>query len=129
VSAKEAVARFLAAVETMDAGAVAACFTEDATYQNVPHPPAEGRDAIAAMFRPILSRSTRVRWDIVTSSYAEDTAWLERVDRFWIDGTEYAIECNGVATVDPATGRLTAFRDYLDLGVWRQRISGVDFSS
>jgi limonene-1,2-epoxide hydrolase len=129
VSAKAAVARFLAAVESMDAEAVGACFTDDATYQNVPHPPAMGRDAIAAMFRPILSRSHKVQWDIVSSSYAEDMAWLERVDRFWIDGTEYHIECNGVGVVDPASGKLTAFRDYVDIGTWRQRTAGIDLSS
>jgi limonene-1,2-epoxide hydrolase len=129
VNAEAAVARFLSAVESTDADAVAACFTDDATYQNVPHPPAVGPAAIAAMFRPILSRCTKVHWEIVSSSYAEDAAWLERVDRFWIDGTEYRIECNGVAMVDPESGKLTAFRDYVDLGVWRERLAGLDLSS
>ena len=129
MNAEAAVARFLAAVESMDADAVGACFTDIATYQNVPHPPAMGPAAIAAMFGPILSRCTKVHWEIVSSSYAEGTAWLERVDRFWIDGTEYRIECNGVAHVDPASGKLTAFRDYVDLGVWRQRLAGLDLSS
>ena len=118
-------ARFLAAVESMDAEAVGACFTDDASYQNVPHPPVRGPAGIAELFRPILSRCTKVHWEIVSSSYAEDTAWLERVDRFWIDGAEYRIECNGVAVADSSSGRLSAFRDYVDLGVWRARLGGV----
>jgi limonene-1,2-epoxide hydrolase len=129
VSAEAAVARFLAAVESMDADAVGACFTDDATYQNVPHPSVIGPEGIAGLFRPILSRCTKVHWEIVSSSYADDTAWLERVDRFWINGTEYHIECNGVAITDPATGKLAAFRDYVDLGIWRERIAGLDLSS
>jgi limonene-1,2-epoxide hydrolase len=124
-TARPAVARFLAAVESRDPAAVAGCFTPDATYRNVPHEPASGRAAIEQLFRPILTRSERVVWDIVSAAYDGDMAWLERVDRFWIDGAEYRIECNGVARADPATGLLAEFRDYVDLGVWRQRLTGV----
>jgi limonene-1,2-epoxide hydrolase len=115
----------LAAVESRDPGAVAACFTPNATYRNMPHEPAVGRQGIEQLFRPILSRSERVVWEIVSDAYAGDTAWLERVDRFWIDGVEYRIECNGVAHVDPPTGLIGEFRDYVDLGVWRKRLEGV----
>ena len=122
---RAAVRRFLASVESRDPAAVAACFTPDASYRNVPHEAATGPSAIEQMFRPILTRSERVVWDIVSEAYSPDTAWLERVDRFWIDGVEYRIECNGVARVDVGTGLLTEFRDYVDLGVWRQRLEGV----
>lgn len=119
------VARFLAAVESGDCDAVAACFTEGARYANVPHPPAVGRAGIRQMFAPILGRAERVRWDVVTSAYDGETAWLERVDRFWIDGREYAIECNGVYTVDPARALLAEVRDYVDLATWRHRLGDV----
>jgi limonene-1,2-epoxide hydrolase len=122
---RAAVGRFLAAVESGDADAVADRFTERARYANVPHPPAVGRDAIRAMFAPILGRAERVRWDVVSSAYDGDRAWLERVDRFWIDGREYAIECNGVYAVDPASGLLDEVRDYVDLATWRQRLGNV----
>ena len=122
---KAAVARFLSAVESRDPAAVAACFTPDATYRNMPHEPAAGRSGIEEMFRPILDRSDRVVWDIVSAAYGDNTAWLERVDRFWIDGVECRIECNGVARVDPDSGLIAEFRDYVDLGVWRQRLQGV----
>lgn len=123
--AHRAVGRFLAAVQDRDADRAAACFTDDARFANVPHPAAVGRDGIRNLLSPILTRSERVRWDIVTASYAEDRAWLERVDRFWIDGTEYAVECNGVAEVDPDLELIREWRDYVDLGVWRARIAGV----
>lgn len=122
---RAAVRRFLASVESRDPACVADCFTADASYRNVPHEPAIGPSAIEQLFRPILTRSERVVWDIVSAAYSPDTAWLERVDRFWIDGEEYRIECNGVARVDVGTGLLTEFRDYVDLGVWRQRLEGV----
>ncbi|MEV4105819.1 nuclear transport factor 2 family protein [Nonomuraea sp. NPDC049649] len=117
--------RFLDAVRARDPEAAAACFAEDATYANVPHPPAVGRDAVAALLGPILRRSERVRWDLVTASYTDDRAWLERVDRFWIDGREYSVACNGVAEVDPSRELITAFRDYVDLAPWRAEIGPV----
>jgi limonene-1,2-epoxide hydrolase len=122
---RDAVGRLLAAVESRDPGAVGACFTLGATYRNVPHEPAAGRSQIEELFRPILLRSERVVWDIVSAAYSGDTAWIERVDRFRIGGVEYRIECNGVARIDRASGLIAEFRDYVDLGVWRQRLAGV----
>jgi len=120
------VRRFLDSVASRDAAAVAANFTPQATYRNVPHDAVIGPAGVEKLFRPILERSERVVWDIVTAAYGRDTAWLERVDRFWIDGAEYHIECNGVARVDLASGLIEEFRDYVDLSVWRSRLAGVE---
>lgn len=117
--------RFLHAVESRDLDALVACFAADASWQNVPHHPATGVDGIRAMFETILGRSDEVRWDIVSAHYAPDRAWLERVDRFWIDGTEYAVRCNGVFEIDEAAGVITEVRDYVDLGEWRSRLAGA----
>lgn len=123
--ARQAVARFLAAVQARDPEAAAACFAGTARYANVPHPPVVGPAAIRGLLTPILSRSSLVRWNVVSESYRTDRAWVERVDRFWIDGREYAIECNAVIEVDPGTGLILEFRDYVDLGVWRERLGEV----
>jgi len=125
VTTRDVVRRFLDAVEGRDLDALAACFTDDARYANVPHPPAVGPAAIRAVFARILPRCERVRWDVVSSAYDGGTAWLERVDRFWIDGREYAIECNGVYRADQRAGRLAEVRDYVDLEVWRDRLGDV----
>jgi len=122
--AREATARFLAAVQARDARAAGACFAPDATYANVPHPPVVGPSGVTAMLGPILERSERVHWEIVTASYTPTRAWLERVDRFVIDGHEYAVACNGVLEVD-RHGVITAFRDYVDLVPWRALIGPV----
>ncbi|MCP4436042.1 MAG: nuclear transport factor 2 family protein [Actinomycetia bacterium] len=120
-------ARLLDAVADRDVEAVVACFEPDGTWQNVPHSPARGREAIRAMLDPILRRSSQVRWDVVTESYDEHTAWLERVDRFWIDGIEHAVKCNGVLEFDPETGLIRELRDYVDLGEWRARVAHISF--
>lgn len=112
-------------LEAHDAAAASACFAEDGWWQNVPHPPAVGRANIEQMLGPILRRSEKVRWDVVTSSFAEHRGWLERVDRFWIDGVEYAVRCNGVFEVHPGSGLITEWRDYVDLGEWRARLAAA----
>lgn len=116
------VRRFLIAVEARDADAVAACFTPDATYRNVPHAPAEGREAIRALFARILDAAEEVAWEVLTTAWDGARGHLERVDSFRIAGTWYAIECHGVWEVDTAGGLITAVRDYVDLGVWRERL-------
>ena len=117
--------RLLACLQARDARGAAACFTDEGTWHNVPHPPAVGCVAIDAMLGPILRRSEAVRWDVVTASFTEDRAWLERVDRFWIDGDEYAVRCHGVVELDARSGLISAWRDYADLGEWRARLAAV----
>lgn len=116
------VRRWLAAIETRDLDAVVGCFSEDGRWQNVPGEPAIGRDAIRALLEPIFTRSERIAWDIVTESYTSDRAWLERVDRFVVDGVEHAVRCNGVLEIDAEADLITELRDYVDLTEWRDRI-------
>ena len=116
---------FLEAVATRDVDAVLGFFAPDATWQNVPSEPGVGHDGIRAMLTPILTRSDKVQWDIVTEAYSVDRAWLERVDRFFIDGIEYAVQCNGVLEFDTDAGVITELRDYVDLGEWRTRTKSI----
>lgn len=119
----EIVHGFLNAVETREVDAVLMYFAKDGIWQNVPHPVAKGHTAIQALLTPILHRSSKVRWDVVSEAYSCNQAWVERIDRFWIDDEEYAVCCNGVFEVDRDTGLITELRDYVDLGEWRTRIS------
>jgi limonene-1,2-epoxide hydrolase len=119
----EAVTRFFAAVAAREPAAVAECFTPDAVFRNVPHEPAVGREAILAAFRPILTRSSRVQWDVHHVAASGALVFAERTDRFWIDGEEYAVQCNGV--FDVRDGLIAEMRDYVDLGVWRRRLGDV----
>ena len=121
----EAVTRLFDAVRTREPGRVAACFTTDATFRNMPHEAVSGREGIAALFAPILTRASDVRWDVHTSAVVRDLVFAERTDRFWIDGDEYAIECNGVFRVEEEQELIAEVRDYVDLEVWRYRLGDV----
>jgi limonene-1,2-epoxide hydrolase len=118
-----AIAAFIAAVQRRDIEAVCDCLTEDVRYANVPHEPVLGKDGVRTLLGPFLERCDAARWDVVSAGIAGDTAFAERVDRFWIDGREYWIECAGVYRI--VDGRIAEVRDYVDLGVWRERLGTV----
>ena len=122
---RRGVGRLLAAIESRDLRRIAASLHPDATWQDVPHPLTIGRDAVVAMLAGIVRWSDEVRWDVVSATTTTDIGWYERVDRFWIDGDEHAVSCNGVFTVDATTGLVREVRDYVDLTEWRQRIEPV----
>lgn|GEM_PF-1915894 len=121
----EAVSRLFRAVEACDPAFVTACFTPDAVFRNMPHEPFVGRAAIEQLFTPILAASERVEWVIHNLCVVDDLVFAERTDRFWIDGVEYHIECNGVFRVDQTQQLIAEVRDYVDLGLWRARLGGV----
>lgn len=120
--ATSAIRRLFEAIESRDLRAVRDALRPDATWQNVPSDPSIGRDAVVASLAPILTWSDTVRWDVVTANHSANMAWIERIDRFVIDGVEHAVRCNGVFEVDPALGKVVSVRDYVDLGEWRKRI-------
>ena len=125
IEPKLVVRAFLDAVESRDASAVAACFAQDAVYQNVPHAAFNGRTEIEQLFVPILNASERVEWEVLSMALEGPRVHLERIDRFWIQGKEYSVACHAVITVDMASGLIASFIDYLDLGEWRATLGDV----
>jgi len=123
MTARLAAGRFLAAVASLDAGTIASCLHPEVTWRNVPEPPAVGRDAVVAMLVGVLSRCSRARWDVVSEAYEGPTAWLERVDRFWIGEREVAVHCNGVFRFEAQSWTLLEVRDYADLHPWRATLA------
>lgn len=114
--------RLLVAVASRDLRRIEQVLAPRCTWRNVPHPAAEGRDAVLAMLAPVVTWSDRVQWDLASAAYDDTTAWLERADRFWIDGTEHTVLCHGVFDVDPDSETVISVRDYVDLGEWRARV-------
>lgn len=115
----------LAAIESRDLRAVSAMLSKDVTWQNVPHPAAVGHDAVMELLGAILGWSDAVHWKVHTSSYSGNQGWLERSDRFTIDGVEHAVECNGVFEVHATEDVVVSLRDYVDLGEWRGRVGPI----
>lgn len=116
---------FLDSLESCDIDRILQSFTEESVWQNIPHPPAVGLSEIRNTFETIVNRSSRIKWDVVSSSFMGNRGWIERVDRFWIDGVEYAVRCNGVFDFDLEDLTIVSVRDYVDLGEWRSRLGNA----
>ena len=117
---------FLNSLESCDIDRILQSFTEQSSWQNVPHVPAVGLSEIRAVFESIVQRSSRIQWDVVSSAFEGSRGWVERVDRFWIDGIEYAVRCNGVFDFDVESSTILSVRDYVDLGEWRSRLADAN---
>ena len=93
---RAAIADLLSAIQSRDLRNVARVLHPDVSWRNVPHPPTVGRDAVVAVLGGVLTWSDQVQWDVVSDGYEPGRAWLERVDRFLIDGDWLDVRCNGV---------------------------------
>ena len=122
----EIVESFLDTLSSMEMDKIMSFFDDRSSWQNVPHPQATGSKEIAQMFRPIITKSSSVRWDLINAVYEGEKAWLERIDRFWIDDVEYSVQCNGVFELDTVNGIILSVRDYVDLGEWRGRLAQAE---
>jgi limonene-1,2-epoxide hydrolase len=114
---------FWAALASRDLRRIEDLLAPDVTWRNMPHATAVGRPAVMALLAAIVTWSDEVRWDVISASFGDNQAWVERVDRFVLDGTEHRVECNGVFTV--AGGQIREVRDYVDLGEWRSRVGNL----
>ena len=122
----EIVESFLNTLPSMEMDKIMSFFDDRSSWQNVPHPQATGSEEIAEMFRPIITKSSSVRSDLINAVYESEKAWLERIDRFWIDDVEYSVQCNGVFELDTVNGIILSVRDYVDLGEWRDRLAQAE---
>ena len=117
-SAIEVVRRFCFAwSEGMEADALAAFFTDDAVYHNIPLAPVGGREAIANNFVTfILPGPPGVEGlDLRIVNIAVDgpVVLTERVDVFKLPDKSFEIPVMGAFEV--TDGKISAWRDYFDL--------------
>ncbi len=112
----EVVRAFLAALETFDVEAALALLDPAVVYQNVPFPPARGRDAVATQLRGFerWARGFEVRHHNIAS--AGPVVLTERTDVITIGKVPGAFWVCG--TFEVHDGRIT---------LWRDRFDFVDF--
>jgi limonene-1,2-epoxide hydrolase len=108
---------FLAALERIDIDAAVALLAPEVVYQNVPFPPARGRDQVAQQLRMLerFGSGFEVRWHNVAS--AGPVVLTERTDVISIGRVSGAFWVCG--TFEVHDGLIT---------LWRDRFDFVDFT-
>ena len=121
----EVVRRFCAAwSDDMGAAELAAFFTEDAVYHNIPLEPVTGKENIAqtitSVLRPGPLGIEGIDFRVINIAASGPVVMTERVDVFKLPGK--SVELPVMGTFEVNSGKISAWRDYFDLNQFMSRM-------
>ncbi|AKU98378.1 hypothetical protein AKJ09_05042 [Labilithrix luteola] len=121
----EVVRRFCAAwSNNIGAAELAAFFTDDAVYHNIPLAPVTGRDAIAnniaTFIRPGAPGIESIEFRVINIAANGPVVMTERVDAFKLPHKSFELPVMGVFEV--RNGKISAWRDYFDMNQFTSRM-------
>jgi limonene-1,2-epoxide hydrolase len=121
----ELVRRFcLAWSDNVGAAELAAFFTDDAVYHNIPLAPVTGREAIAraiaSFIRPGALGIERIEFRVVNIAANGPVVMTERVDVFHLPDKSFELPVMG--TFEVSDGKIKAWRDYFDMNQFTSRM-------
>jgi len=120
------VVRSFCAAWSNNAGAaeLAAFFTDDAVYLNVPLAPVTGRaaiaDTIASVLRPGPPGIEGIEFRVINIAANGPVVMTERVDVFRLPGKSFELQVMG--TFEVSDGKISAWRDYFDMNQFTTRL-------
>ena len=120
------VVRSFCAAWSNNAGAaeLAAFFSEDAVYHNIPLAPVTGRqdiaDTIASVLRPGPPGIEGIEFRVINIAANGPVVMTERVDVFTLPGKTFELQVMG--TFEVSGGKISAWRDYFDLNQFTSRM-------
>ncbi len=114
---------FIAAWNRMDFDGVMGWLAADIRYHNIPMQPLVGWDAV----RDYLAAAWRfdaVDWQtLALAETADGRVLTERIDSFVIQGQRIDLPLMGIFEI--SADRITAWRDYFDLAMYRQQLATI----
>ncbi len=112
---------FIESWSTLDAEALAAYFTEDGCYYNIPTQPVQGREAVKEFIKNFTATWTETHWEILNIAEAGNVVFCERIDRTKTTQGNVDLPCNGVFEMQD--GKIKEWRDYFDLSTFMNAMS------
>ena len=121
----EVVRRFCGAwSDNLGVAELAAFFTDDAVYHNIPLTPITGREAIAkniaSFIRPGAPGIESIQFRVVNIAANGPVVMTERVDVFRLPGKSFELQVMG--TFEDRDGKINAWRDYFDQNQFTSRM-------
>ena len=98
----------------LDVDAIMAPFAVDAVWQAAPNVTFNGRDEILAAVGEYVARMKSAELRVVNLAVDGDKVFTERIDTFDYEGRHIAVRLMGI--FETADGKITAWRDYYDVG-------------
>jgi limonene-1,2-epoxide hydrolase len=121
----EVVRKFCAAwSDNIGATELAAFFSDDAVYHNIPLAPITGREAIArniaSFIRPGAPGIERIQFRVINIAANGPVVMTERVDVFKLRDKSFELPVMGIFEV--RDGKIGAWRDYFDMNQFTSRM-------
>jgi limonene-1,2-epoxide hydrolase len=114
------VTAFIEHLNALQLDAAFALLADDIVYHNIPMSPVTGPAAVRAVFAQIPYSA--LEFIVHHAAEQDGTVLNERTDRFRLmDGRWVELRVMGVFEV--VDGRITAWRDYFDLGQWMKQMA------
>ncbi|MCB1646024.1 MAG: SgcJ/EcaC family oxidoreductase [Pseudomonadales bacterium] len=117
----ELILEFNQAWASLDAGKIAAYFTEDGIYHNMPSDPVQGRDNIEKFIAAFAANWTRTEFEILNITAHGSLVFAERIDRTMVGDKAVNLPCVGVYETED--NKIRVWRDYFDLGTYIKAVS------
>jgi limonene-1,2-epoxide hydrolase len=121
----DVVRRFCAAwSDNVGTAELAAFFTDDAIYHNIPLAPVNGREAIAnnisSFIRPGAPGIESIQFRVINIAANGPVVMTERVDVFKLRDKSFELPVMGIFEV--RDGKIGAWRDYFDMNQFTSRM-------
>ena len=107
---------FCKAWSRLDPAELAAYFTEDGIYHNMPAGPVQGRGEVEKFIRGFAGSWTKTDWEILNIAETGAVVIAERLDRTEAGDKKVDLPCTGVFTI--RDGKIASWRDYFDIGTY-----------
>ncbi len=123
--ALEVIRAFTAAWERRDLDAICAAVTDDCVWGNPQSSPIIGPDAMRQTIAHNVTAAVRIDMALLNVVVAADgkTVLCERLDAVVFPEGEVPIPVMGIFEV--RDGKIAAWRDYFDQGLYRQRLAAI----
>jgi limonene-1,2-epoxide hydrolase len=117
----EVVRRFCAAWSNVEPDDIAAFFTDDAVYHNIPMDPITGRDTIKTFIAGFAGGAEQIDFRVRNIVADGDVVLTERVDVFVLPNGK--VELPVMGTFEVRDGKIAAWRDYFDMNQFMDQMA------
>ena len=120
MTSSDTVGAFISHLNAMRLDDAWALLAQDIVYHDIPSTPVVGRDAVA---KKVMKLGMKAIDSIVHQMAEHDgTVLTERTDRFLLKDGRW-VELRVMGSFEVIDGRITAWRDYFDLGQWAKALA------
>ena len=118
----DTVSAFIESWSKLDSAELAAWFTEDGCYHNIPFQPVRGRQAVEAFIAEFIKTWTHTEWEIRNLVESGNVVMCERLDKTKSTAGDVDLPCVGVFEMEG--GKIKEWRDYFDHSTYMLAMSG-----